>query len=178
MALLVWRFGSSAAGNASSDGGCTVDRREAIAALGGLTLAATSRGEAPGQPPEFWKSRLADVDAAVKQVKRGAVRVLVKSPGKRDVYLVTYGPKADRRSLANYNSACGGNDPASYARKDGKQFPVVFLLGPVHGGEFEGIVGLVNLLSVAETGKDLRGRKWEQLRAHFDRCRVLLVPSG
>jgi hypothetical protein len=27
----------------------------------------------------------------------------------------------------------------------------------VHGGEFEGIVGVVNLLSVLETGKDLRG---------------------
>src|SRR5262249_25474851 len=83
-----------------------------------------------------------------------------------------------KKSAANYNSACGGASPAAYARKDGTQKPVVFLLGPVHGGEFEGIVGLVNLLHVAETGKDLRDRPWKKLAANFARCRVLIVPSG
>ncbi len=34
---------------------------------------------------------------------------------------------------------------------------------PVHGGEFEGIVGAVNLLAVLETGKDLRGRDWPEI---------------
>src|SRR5262249_13562231 len=64
------------------------------------------------------------------------------------------------------------------AHKDGKQAPVVLLLGPVHGGELEGIVGLVNLLEVAETGKDLRGRPWKELAENFAKCRVLIVPSG
>jgi len=95
----------------------------------------------------------------VKQVKKGGVRVLTKSAGKRDVYLVTYGEKQDWKSDANYNSATAGNAPAAYARKDGTHKPVVFLLGPVHGGEFEGIVGLVNLLRIAETGRDLRDRE-------------------
>src|SRR5207247_4228080 len=92
--------------------------------------------------------------------------------------LVTYGRKDTLPTTANYNSACGGNDPASYRRKDGKQKPVVFLLGPVHGGEFEGIVGLNNLLSVAETGQDFRGRAWPELGANLARCRVLIVPVG
>jgi hypothetical protein len=155
-----------------------VDRREVIAALGGITLASTSQSESPPRPPDFWKSRLADVDAEVKQIKRGSVRLLAKSAGKRDIHLISYGTKADRQSSANYNSACGGNDPASYARKDGKQTPVVFLLGPVHGAEFEGIVGLVNLLHVAETGSDLRGKPWKELAEHFAKSRVLIVPCG
>jgi hypothetical protein len=156
-----------------------MDRREAIAALGGLTLTTLARAEpGPTPPPAFWKSRLADVEAAMQQVKKGSVRVLTQSAGKRDIYLVSYGTQQDKQSRSNYNSACGGADPASYARKDGTQTPVVFLLGPVHGGEFEGIVGLVNLLQVAETGKDHRGRSWERLAENFDHCRVLLVPSG
>src|SRR5207249_11091713 len=112
------------------------------------------------------------------QVKKGSVSVLTRSAGKRPIHLVAYGPKQDQQSQANYNSACGGTDPAAYARKDGSQRPVVFLLGPVHGGEFEGTVGLVNLLHVAETGKDLRGRAWKELAANLAKCRVLLVPSG
>ena len=38
--------------------------------------------------------------------------------------------------------------------------PFIWVWHAVHGGEFEGIVGMVNLISVIETGKDLRGREW------------------
>ena len=128
--------------------------------------------------PPFWKSRLSDVDAAVKDVKKGRVEVLAQSAGGRNIYLVTYGPKQPWKSSANYNSAVAGLDPASYARKDGTQRPVVLLLGPVHGSEVEGIVGLVNLLHVAETGQDLRGRPWKELSENLARCRVLIVPCA
>ena len=132
----------------------------------------------PQTLPPFWKSRLSEVDAAVAQVQKGRVRVLAQSAGHRNIHLVTYGESNESKSTANYNSACAGGDPASYARKDGRQKPVVFLLGPVHGAELEGIVGLVNLLRVAETGKDQRGRAWEELAANLSRCRVLVVPVG
>jgi hypothetical protein len=52
----------------------------------------------------------------------------------------------------------------------------VFIIGPPHGQETEGVVGLVNLLAVAEHGKDLRGKEWPQLKESLDRCRVLIVP--
>ena len=81
--------------------------------------AGAGAASAPQAPPPFWKSRLSDVDAAVHGVKKGRARVLAQSAGKRDLYLVTYGGKQDLKGTANYNSACGGTDPASYARKDG-----------------------------------------------------------
>jgi transposase len=156
-----------------------MNRREALAAMGGLALAAPADAEPPpADLPAFWRSRLGDVDAAVAGVKRGLARVLVKSAGGRDVHLVAYGPRQDPRSTANYNSACGGNDPASYARKDGAQRPVIFLLGPVHGQEVEGVAGLVNLIRVAETGRDWRDREWAGLAEDLGRCRVLIVPCG
>ena len=43
--------------------------------------------------PPFWTSRLSDVERTVRQAKKGELRVLTKSAGKRDVYLVTYGDK-------------------------------------------------------------------------------------
>jgi hypothetical protein len=121
---------------------------------------------------------LTDVDFALSQVKKGRVSLLAKSAGQRDLHLVSYGQKDSLESTANYNSACGGGDPASYRRKDGKQRPVAFLLGPVHGGEIEGVVGLNNLIYVVETGQDLRGRAWPKLEANLGRCRVLIVPVG
>jgi hypothetical protein len=55
---------------------------------------------------------------------------------------------------------------------------VVFFLGPVHGQEVEGLVGLINLIHIAETGKDHRGREWSQLKNKMERCRIIVVPCG
>jgi hypothetical protein len=48
----------------------------------------------------------------------------------------------------------------------------------VHGHEVEGIVGLVNLIHVAETGMDHRGQEWSSLQSKLERCRVIIVPCG
>lgn len=156
-----------------------MNRREALVALGALTVSGMKGAEDAGaELPGFWKSRLAEVETAVKNVRKGETRLLTKSAGHRDIYLITYGQRQFRQATANYNSACGGRAPAAYARKDGNQQPVIFLLGPVHGGELEGIVGLINLLHIAETGNDHRGRPWLQLADNVSKCRVLVVPSG
>ena len=149
-----------------------------IIAGGLFTWGLTSSQTVLGAPPDFFKSRLSDVEAAVKEVQKGKVRQIAESVGGRPIYLVTYGEKDDLESTANYNSACGGRDPASYRRKDGNQKPVVFFLGPVHGQEFEGVASMVNLLRIAETGRDWRGREWPEITEHLSRCRVLIVPCG
>src|SRR5688500_16286647 len=84
-------------------------------------------GALPSEP-QFWTSRLADVDRAVRQVKKGEVSVVARSPGGRKVYLVAYGGPEDRRGTANYISAAGGTDPSSYGLKDGTQKPVILLI--------------------------------------------------
>ena len=157
-----------------------MNRREAMALMGGLAVSTTLEAQSGPQTvaPPFWKSRLSDVQAAVRGVKKGRARVLVQSAGKRDIHLVTYGEKQNLKGTANYNSACGGLDPASYTRKDGTQKPVVFLLGPMHGNEFDGTVGLMNLIRIAETRKDWREREWKELADNIACCRVLIVPCG
>jgi len=55
---------------------------------------------------------------------------------------------------------------------------VLFFIGPVHGQETEGLVALVNLIEIMETGRDLRGRERAELRRLGERCRLLILPSG
>lgn len=148
----------------------------AVALAVGIAGAAEARRFPQAETPGFWKGRLEDVEASVAAVRRGTSRVIARSPGGRPLYRVAYGPRLDLQRQANYNSAVGAGDPGFYARKREGAPPVVLLIGPPHGQEMEGIVGLLNLLRVAETGKDWREREWPRLRANLGRCRVLIVP--
>jgi hypothetical protein len=138
-------------------------------------------GSDPAPPtdlPAYWKARLEDVESEVRSVTKGTVETIAVSPGGRPVRAVSYGPADDLRSQANYGSAVAAGSPAYYARKDARTRPVVLFLGPVHGQEIEGIVGLVNLLRVAETGADHRGRAWPEISRRMAGARVVIVPCA
>jgi hypothetical protein len=137
----------------------------ALALAPGATEPRPPAGFTDPQPPRdlpgFWKSKLEDVESEIRSVRNGAVETIATSPGGRPVKAVAYGPADDLHSQANYGSTK----------------PVVLLLGPAHGQEIEGIVGLVNLLHVAETGTDWRGHAWPELRRLLTRERVVIVPA-
>jgi len=129
------------------------------------------------ETPAFWKGRVEEIEAAVAAVERGTVEGIAHSPGGRPVHLVSYGQQPNLARVANWNSAIAARKPDTYAKKPAGT-PIVFILGPVHGQEMEGMVGIVNLLAVAENGTDLRGKAWPRLRENLDRARVLIVPLG
>lgn len=126
--------------------------------------------------PPFWKGKVEEIEAEVASVKAGRVQVIARSPGGRPVHLVEYGSPAGPRGQANYGSAVGAGDPRHYRSRAAGSPPSVFLVGPCHGHEVEGMVGLVNLIRVAETGSDLRGKEWPRLAGALRRSRVLIVP--
>lgn len=128
--------------------------------------------------PEFFKSDLTSIEEEVGLVSKGKVKVIAKSPGGFPVYAVFYGEKEDFQSQANYNSAVGARNLSTYARKGSNSKPVVYFLGPVHGQEIEGVVGLVNLIHIAETGKDYRGKEWPSLKQKLEKCRTIIIPCG
>lgn len=134
--------------------------------------------ENPGDIPEFFASKLSDITNEIKNVKAGEVKTIATSPGGLPIYAVYYGEKEDFHSTANYNSAVGARNPAFYAQKDSTNKPVLLFVGPVHGQEVENIVGLVNLIHVAETGKDHRGKDWPKLKMKIDKCRTIIIPCG
>jgi hypothetical protein len=132
----------------------------------------------PTDRPDFYKATLADIDAELRAMTKGTYRQIAESPGGLPLYAVYYGEKEEFHSQANYNSAVAALNPAFYARKDSTTKPVIFFLGPVHGQESEGLVGLINLIHIAETGKDYRGRDWPQIQRYFDQFRVIIIPHG
>ena len=137
-------------------------------------------GDPPNETnlPVFFKSTLPDLDAELKVIQKGRVEVIATSAGEMPVYAVYYGEKEDFQSQANYNSAVAARNPGYFAKKDSSTKPVVYFLGPVHGHEVEGMVGLINLIHIAETGKDYRGKEWKALRKKMDLCRIIIVPCG
>ena len=128
--------------------------------------------------PRFWKARLEDITDCAENMKKGKVEVIARSPPGREVLLVSYGPRADLQSRATYSSACGAGNPAWYAHKPKGTGPTILLIGPVHGHEMEGIVGLINFINVMEKGCDLRGRAWDRLAADAGKCRLLIIPCA
>ncbi|SFF18081.1 M14 family zinc carboxypeptidase [Sunxiuqinia elliptica] len=139
---------------------------------------------AEGDPPNntdlpfFFKSKLEHIDEELALVEKGKVEAVAISPGGLPVYAVYYGEKEEFHSQANYNSAVAARNPAYYAQKGPDTKPVVFIIGPVHGQEVEGIVGLVNLIHIAETGKDYRGQDWSELQQKIEQCRVIIIPCA
>lgn len=132
----------------------------------------------PSDLPQYWKSRLEDIETELSAVRQGRVDTIAVSPGGLPVYSVCYGKKEDFRSQANYNSAVAAGNPAYYALKTARTKPVVLILGPVHGQELENIVGTVNLIHLLETGTDHRGRRWPALSERAERCRLVIVPCA
>ncbi|MFV2069182.1 MAG: M14 family zinc carboxypeptidase [Pirellulales bacterium] len=128
--------------------------------------------------PNFW---IGDVDGLGERwakLQRGDVTTIATSPGGRPIHLITFGERERVRRRANFNSAVGGRDLSAYMDKQARKKPVVYFVGPVHGHEVEGLTGLVNLIQVMETGRDLRGKDQTRLRTLGEKCRLLVVPAG
>ena len=133
----------------------------------------------PQQPlPAFWITDLPALSARWAALKHGQSEVIAHSPGGRPLDLITFGTREELPSDANFNSAIGGRQPSAYLDKEKRAKPVIFFVGPVHGQETEGLVGLVNLIHILETGRDLRDRERATLRGLAERCRLLILPSG
>jgi hypothetical protein len=166
----------------------TLQRRTLMAALlASPALRAQRHDTFPGVPadylreaervPAFWVSTVAEVEGFLQtRVKKGEVRRIGTSAGGRAIHAVFYGRAREGQGTATFSGSLGFGDVRAYLGPDhGKR--VYLGLAGVHGGEFEGMMGMVNLLSILETGADLRGKQWpavETAAARIDR--LLVIP--
>jgi predicted deacylase len=128
-------------------------------------------------PPDFWISTVDGVaDFLRERVHKGTVVVIGRSAGGRPIRAVLYGRAREGRGTTTFSGAVGAGAMRAYFGPDFER-KVYLAMASVHGGEFEGIVGLVNLLSVLETGRDLRGRAWPEIVAAAGRIdRLIVIP--
>lgn len=98
------------------------------------------------------------------------------SAGGRPLRAVVYGSPRRDRGTSTFSGSLGFRDVKAYRGPDHDKKVYMGIAG-VHGGEFEGMIGMVNLISVLETGKDLRGREWPEIieiAGQLDR--IVLIP--
>lgn len=129
--------------------------------------------------PDWWQSSPGFVEQMTRSARIGRANTIAKSAGGRPVFLFEYGdPEPELRGTANFSSALAAGNTNFYYRKSERKRPVIFLLGGVHGHETEGTVGVLSVVNIMETGKDLRGRDQQALRDLFAKCRLLLIPQA
>lgn len=132
--------------------------------------------EAPSIP-SWWISDYEDVtNFLLKNVHKGKVEIIGTTAGGRPIRAVFYGSPRQGSGTSTFSGSLGFGDSRVYRGPDHDK-KVYMAMAAVHGGEFEGIVGMVNLISVLETGRDLRGREWPQVNEWFSKLdRVILIP--
>lgn len=129
-------------------------------------------------PPDYWVSTIEGVNTFLdRNIRRGTVSEIGRSAGGRPIRAVFYGQPRGGKGTTTFSGSLGAHKLRAYFGPDfGKR--VYLVMAGVHGGEFEGIVGLVNLLSVLETGSDLRGKAWPEITSaagHIDRLIVIPI---
>jgi hypothetical protein len=127
--------------------------------------------------PAFWLCTIDEVAKFLyKNVKQGHIKIIGTSAGGRPIRAVTYGKPRVGAGSTTFSGSLGFRDVRAYRGPDHEK--TVYLgMAAVHGGEFEGIVGMVNLISVLETGKDLRGKAWPEFAEVAEQLdRIILIP--
>jgi hypothetical protein len=136
--------------------------------------------------PPFWPGHPDQGIPFIKTLREATVRSIGKSAGGRDILAIEYGEK-EPLSLRtdNLQSALASNlvppdptaiFPASFYGKQRRVKPVVVLQGAIHGGEVTGTAASLNLCKIIETGSDLRGRPWPELREMARGVRLCILP--
>ena len=127
--------------------------------------------------PGFWLTTIPEIDQFLKEhVKTGHVSVCGVSAGGRSITSVSYGKKRVGTGTTTFSGSLSVADVDSYRGPDGDRLVYMGISG-VHGFELEGIVGTLNLIEVMETGRDLRGKPWPELKSVMDSLdRIVLLP--
>ncbi len=127
--------------------------------------------------PEFWLTSENEVSEFLyNNVRKGRIKVIGTSAGGRPIRAVFYGKSRQGEGTTTFSGSLGFRDVQAYRGPDHEK--TVYLgMAAVHGGEFEGIIGMVNLISVIETGKDLRGKEWPEIKDIVEKLdRLILIP--
>ena len=131
----------------------------------------------PEEIPSFWVTTVDEVNQFLKDnVVKGKLEIIGTSAGGRPLYAVSYGSPRKGYGTTTFSGGLGFRDLRAYRGPDHDK--MVYLgFAAVHGGEFEGIVGMVNLISVIETGRDLRGVEWPDIGELIQKLdRLILIP--
>ena len=125
--------------------------------------------------PDWWRVRVDEIDAAVRAVSAGEVARVAVTPNGRNVWAVMYGHQAARHGTGTWAIASNSRNVEAYRTRDPDVQVAMFVCG-VHGAEPEATAGAMNLVSLMETGRDLRGAERPGLVELIEQYRLILLP--
>ncbi|MFO7535290.1 MAG: M14 family zinc carboxypeptidase [Kiritimatiellia bacterium] len=138
------------------------------------------------EAPAFWPAHPRQGIPFLKSLKEAVVRSIGRSAGGLDILAVEYGTKDPLDTgTDNLQSALAAGlekpdptaiFPESFYGSARRTRPVLVLQGAIHGDEITGTAASLNLCHIIETGNDLRGRPWPDLRDMARAVRLCIVP--
>jgi len=126
--------------------------------------------------PQFFQTSFGAVQEAASQAKQGTASEIGRSAGGRPLLAVSYGEKEPIARTANLSSALSGGGPQAFFGENPRKKQVLMITAGVHGAEMEGIAAALNLLSLLESGQDLRGRELPGILEAAEKLRIVVVP--
>lgn len=131
----------------------------------------------PNTCPAFWVNTLEEVNTFLDtHIHKGQVQTIGTSAGNRPIRAVFYGQPRTTKGTTTFSGSLGFRNIDKYLGTDAHK-KVYLGMASVHGGEFEGIVGCINLLSIFETGQDLADQSWPDIQQAFQSLdRVIIIP--
>jgi hypothetical protein len=133
------------------------------------------QGGKPTNMSEHYPTRLQDISDALERSEKGESWEIGKSAGGRPIWAIAYGEKEPVEHSANLSSALAAGRPEAFFGDHRREKPVLLIHAAAHGAEMEGIAATLNLVSVMETGADLKGQEWPGLAAARG-MRLVIVP--
>jgi len=125
--------------------------------------------------PAWWRVRTDEIERAVLAVERGEVAKTAVTPRGHSVWAVTYGPPRPEAGTGTWAIASNSGHVEAYKTNEGGPQTVV-LVCCVHGAEPEATAGAMNVISLMETGRDLRGVERPELIELAGHYRLVILP--
>ena len=107
--------------------------------------------------PEFWKVRTAEIMSICESVEVGRSEKIATTPLGYPVYAVFYGDFSEEAPQSNWSAGNSSNKSSSYLGDVSSRPQTIMFAAGIHGSEPESVAAAVNMISLLETGKDLKG---------------------
>ncbi|MFH1378178.1 MAG: M14 family zinc carboxypeptidase [Planctomycetota bacterium] len=125
--------------------------------------------------PDWWLVRPDEITTIVRGAARGVVKKIATTPLGYPVWTLTYGGQPPAPGTATWVSASASQNWKAYKTGDDEMQTVVIACG-IHGAEPEAVIGSLNLISLLETGLDLRGKPRQGLVKLAESYRLIILP--
>lgn len=127
--------------------------------------------------PDWWQVRPAEITSIASNVSKGKHQIIATTPNGHPISAVYYGDFPPPPQVNNWSSATCSTKPETYNTRHDQQQTIVFCAG-IHGAEAEGVAAAVNLISLLETGVDLRGNERPKLMQLMSNYRFIIIPCA